>query len=85
MPDSLHSDATGASPELAPRPATPRDARDFAKNLIAHWGERAPTYAMHQALKARRRGDLRNAERWLWIAGATREILRSEPSDLDDA
>lgn len=53
--------------------------------LIARLGERATSYAMHQALKARQSDDLRNADRWLWIAGATREILRSEPSDFEDA
>lgn len=86
MSDSLQSDARGASSEPAQRaPAQPpRDPRTFAKNLIARWGERATAYAMHQALKARQRGDPRNAERWLWIAGATREILRSEPNDFDD-
>jgi hypothetical protein len=62
----------------------PRDPRSFARMLIANLGERATSYAMHQALKARQRGDDRNAERWNWIAGATSEILRSEPNDGEE-
>lgn len=70
-----------ATAELTPKPAgsAPRDSRAVAQLLIAHLGEMAPCHATHQALKARQRGDLRSMESWLWIAGAAREILRTEP------
>jgi hypothetical protein len=59
------------------RPAI--DTRAVAERLIAHLGEQAPCQATYEALKARRRGDATRMDEWLWIAGATREILRSEP------
>jgi cobyrinic acid a,c-diamide synthase len=54
-------------------------ARAVADELIARLGEQAPCHAMHQALKARLKGDRPRMDEWLWIAGAAREILRSEP------
>lgn len=63
------------------QPAKPRDARSFALVLIARFGERAISYALHQSLKASARGDGRNAARWRWIAEITRSVLRSEPGD----
>jgi len=58
-----------------------RDARAVAKLLISHYGVQAGTYASHQALKARERGDERLAEKWRWIAGAVEEVLRAPPDD----
>jgi hypothetical protein len=55
------------------------DPRDEAQRLIADLGEQAPCHATYEALKARQRGDRSSMDEWLWIAGATREILRSEP------
>ncbi len=55
------------------------DTRAIALYLIGQLGERATSYALHRALAARQRGDLHAMERWRWIAGATREILRVEP------
>jgi hypothetical protein len=54
-------------------------ARAAADELIARLGEQAPCHAMLQALKARLEGDQPRMDEWLWIAGVTREILRSEP------
>lgn len=56
-----------------------QDARSFALLLIGQFGERAISYAAHQALKARARGDVRNAGRWRWMAEVTRLVLRSDP------
>jgi hypothetical protein len=77
---------TGASTRAMTEQATEsasqaplRDTRGVAKVLIAHLGEQAPCHATHQAMKARQRGDRRTMELWLWIAGAARQILRSEP------
>lgn len=50
-----------------------------ARLLVAHLGEQAPCHATLQALKARRSGDASRMDEWLWIAGATRQILRTEP------
>lgn len=58
-----------------------RDARAVAKLLISHYGVQAGTYASHQALKARERGDEPLAEKWRWIAGAVDEVLRAPPDD----
>jgi hypothetical protein len=58
-----------------------RDARAVAKLLISHYGVQAGTYAAHQALKARERGDERLAQKWRWIAGAVEEVLRAPPDD----
>ena len=60
-----------------------RDAHAVAKLLISHYGVQASTYASHQALKARERGDERLAEKWRWIAGAVDEVLRAPPDDDD--
>lgn len=58
-----------------------RDARAVAKLLISHYGVQAGTYASHQALKARERGDERLVRKWRWIAGAVEEVLRAPPDD----
>lgn len=58
-----------------------RDARAVAKLLISHYGVQAGTYAAHQALKARERGDERLVQKWRWIAGAVEEVLRAPPDD----
>jgi hypothetical protein len=55
-------------------------ADGLAERLIADLGEQAPCHATYQALKARRDGDRSRMDEWLWIAGATRAILRSEPA-----
>ncbi|HUK58924.1 MAG TPA: hypothetical protein VLV50_06800 [Stellaceae bacterium] len=52
----------------------------IAELLIARLGEQAPCHATHQALKARLKGEQTRMEEWLWVAGAAREILRSEPN-----
>jgi hypothetical protein len=54
----------------------PLDARSLARLLIDRFGERAASYAVHQALKAHSRGDPAEAARWRWIAEITREALR---------
>lgn len=58
-----------------------RDARAIAKLLISRYGEQAVSYASHQALQARERGDTRMMEAWRWIAGAVNEVLRAEPDE----
>ncbi|HZB93409.1 MAG TPA: hypothetical protein VE397_18320 [Stellaceae bacterium] len=50
--------------------------------LIDRFGERAASYALHQALKAQARGNPREAARWRWIAEITDEQLRC---DIDEA
>jgi hypothetical protein len=52
--------------------------------LISHYGVQAGTYAAHQALKARERGDERLVQKWRWIAGAVEEVLRAPPDDDDE-
>ncbi|MGO8918139.1 MAG: hypothetical protein ACLQJR_19735 [Stellaceae bacterium] len=63
------------------QPEPPRDARSLARLLIDRFGERAVSYADHQSLKARSRGDQREAERWRWIAEVTRETLRADDDE----
>jgi hypothetical protein len=58
-----------------------RDARAVAKLLISQYGVQAGTYAAHQALKARERGDERLVQKWRWIVGAVEEVLRAPPDD----
>lgn len=53
--------------------------RAVALRLIEYLGEQAPCHATFMAFKARQRGDRPRMDQWLWIAGATRQILRSEP------
>ena len=59
--------------------AAERDPYGTAALLIAELGEQATCHATYEALKARQRGDRPRMDEWLWIAGATRAILRSEP------
>ncbi len=61
-----------------------RDARAVAKLLISQYGVQAGTYAAHQALKARERGDERLVQKWRWIAGAVEEVLRAPPDDDEE-
>jgi hypothetical protein len=68
------------------RPAiVPTDARSFALMLIDRLGERAVSYASHQCLRARSRGDLLNAARWQRMAEITADLLRSEIDSVDAA
>lgn len=57
----------------------PENTGSVARELIAHLGEQAPCHATYRALKARQRGDSAGMDEWLWIAGATRQILNSDP------
>jgi hypothetical protein len=61
-----------------------RDAQAVAKLLISHYGVQAVTYASHQALKARERGDQRLVQKWRWIAGAVEEVLRADLDEDED-
>jgi hypothetical protein len=56
-----------------------RDVRALAEILIGRYGERAMSYASHQALKAKDRGEPRVMEAWRWIGTAVGEVLRTEP------
>jgi hypothetical protein len=55
----------------------------LANELIASFGVRATSYANYQALQARQNGDRFLMNAWRWIAGATDEILRSEPAEAE--
>lgn len=61
-----------------------RDVRVIAKLLISRYGEQAYTYASHQALKARERGDQRLMEGWRWVAGAVSQLLRAGPEEEEE-
>jgi hypothetical protein len=61
------------------RPERSEDPRSVARSLISVLGETAPSHATYQALKARQRGDRSAMDAWLWIAGAARELLRTDP------
>ena len=69
---------------MSPGSSQRRDAHAVAKLLISYYGEQAATYASHQALKARERGDQRLMEAWRWIAGAVAEVLRADPQDDEE-
>jgi len=58
-----------------------RDVRALAEILIGRYGERAISYASHQALKAQRGGENRVAEAWRWIGVAVMQVLRTEPDE----
>jgi hypothetical protein len=62
---------------------SPRDAHSLARLLIDRFGERAVSYAIHQALKAGASGDPANAARWRRIAELTGEALRADLDALD--
>jgi hypothetical protein len=51
----------------------------LAEALIGKYGIRAISVANYHALSARNCGDFPKMEAWRRIAGATMEILRSEP------
>jgi hypothetical protein len=72
-----HFDRAVMSPQSEPK----INVRDVAKLLISRYGERAYAHAIHQALKARRRGDKRLMDGWRWIASAVRQVLRDEPDN----
>lgn len=55
------------------------DPHGAARYLIAQLGVQASSHATLEALKARRVGNPDRMNEWLWIAGAIREILRSDP------
>jgi hypothetical protein len=57
--------------------------REIAKALIGKYGIRAVTVANYNVLWARQAGDLPKLEAWRSIAGATLEILRSEPDEAE--
>jgi hypothetical protein len=60
----------------------PNDAQnvyEIAAALIDHYGIRATSVANFQALWARHNADRETMQVWHWIAGATEEILRSDP------
>ena len=61
------------------KPKPGPDTRSTALDLIARLGEQAPCAATYEALKARQHGDPLRMDEWLWIAGLTRQILRTEP------
>jgi hypothetical protein len=56
-----------------------RDVRALAEILIGRYGERAMSYASHQALKAQHRGETRVTEAWRWIGAAVVQVLRTDP------
>jgi hypothetical protein len=57
------------------------EVRDLATLLISRYGVRAVTYASHQALKARHRGETMRMEAWRWIADAAAQAWQAEPED----
>ena len=56
-----------------------QEINSLASLLISRFGVRAAAYASHQALKARRCGEMRRMEAWRLIADATAEVWRREP------
>lgn len=52
---------------------------ELAELLIARHGERAASYATHQSLKARHRGELRMMEAWRSIADTADYVWKVEP------
>lgn len=71
---------SGAGRRNALAQRAPLDAKQMALRLIAALGEAATCHATYQALKARQGGDEFLMNQWLWVAGVTREILRTEPA-----
>jgi hypothetical protein len=55
------------------------EIRDIADLLISRYGERAISYASHQALVARNAGETRRMEAWRRIEGAATQVLRADP------
>jgi hypothetical protein len=58
-----------------------RDVRRLAKVLIARYGVQAFSFASHEALKARERGEERLMAGWRWLAATIEEMLREEPDE----
>jgi hypothetical protein len=56
-----------------------REVYELAQLLIARHGERATSYATHQSLKARHRGERRMMEVWRWIADTAEQVWKVEP------
>ena len=57
-----------------------REVVALAELAIARYGERAPTYAVLQALKARYQRKAKETAAWQRIADSANAILRAEPS-----
>lgn len=55
--------------------------KEVAKALIGRYGIRATSVANYHALSARHSGDVPKMEAWRVVAGATLDILRSDPDD----
>ncbi len=55
------------------------EIEELASLLILRFGERAVSYASHQALKARHSGEMRRMEAWRRIADAAAQVWRTEP------
>lgn len=53
----------------------------IAAMLVEKHGVRATSFAEHQSLKARQRGDAASTRRWQGVAEATAAILRGEGLD----
>jgi hypothetical protein len=56
--------------------------KEVAQALIGRYGIRATSVANYHALSARNSGDVPKMEAWKIVAGATVDILRSDPDDL---
>jgi hypothetical protein len=55
--------------------------KEVAQALIGRYGIRATSVANYHALSARNSGDVPKMEAWRIVAGATLDILRSEPEE----
>ncbi|HXZ01055.1 MAG TPA: hypothetical protein VEI03_13725 [Stellaceae bacterium] len=56
-----------------------REIYELAEMLIARHGERAASYATHQSLKARHRGEHGMMEAWRSIATTAEHVWKIEP------
>ena len=65
--------------EMVPVIEHASEISELASLLISRFGERATTYASHQALKARHSGEMRRMEAWRQIADAAAQVWRTEP------
>jgi len=55
------------------------DLEAIAQALIARYGMRASSFAAHEILKARSRGETRRTEVWQLIADVVDSLLAAEP------
>jgi hypothetical protein len=53
----------------------------IAKALVGKHGDKATTFAKHQALKAQAKGEPVHADAWRLIADATEQVLHSDRND----